>query len=102
MRLTMWHYIVVICLLRNSFRLVKLWESGLTYFWGNIAIGKNKATECFQKKRQKSSAQQVPIRLTDLTSAFLILGIGLGLAIIAFVHELIKSKIHSRTKLSMI
>ncbi|EFX60288.1 hypothetical protein DAPPUDRAFT_278228, partial [Daphnia pulex] len=47
--------------------LVKLWESGLTYFWANIAIGKDKATECFENKRQRSSAQQVPIRLVDLT-----------------------------------
>ena len=80
----------------NVYRLVKLWDSGLTYFWANKAIGKDKATECFDTKRQKNSAKQVAIRLVDLTSAFLILGIGLGLATISFLQELIKSKFHHR------
>ncbi|XP_032779707.2 ionotropic receptor 93a isoform X1 [Daphnia magna] len=72
--------------------LIKLWESGITRFWTNSAIGLAKAAECFDSRRQKSSARQVPIRLYDLTSAFLILGIGLGLAILCFLIELIKSK----------
>lgn len=50
-----------------------------------------RAAECFDGKRQKSEAQQVSIRLADLTSAFVILGIGLGLAILCFSLEQIKS-----------
>ncbi|KZS20158.1 Uncharacterized protein APZ42_013153 [Daphnia magna] len=68
-----------------------LWETGLISFWGNRAIGVARAAECFDGKRQKSKAQQVSIRLADLTSAFVILGIGLGLAILCFSLEQIKS-----------
>nr|CAH0105018.1 unnamed protein product [Daphnia galeata] len=76
--------------------LVRLWESGLTRFWSNSAIGLAKAAECFDSKRQKTSVQQVPIRLLDLTSAFLILGIGIGLAIFCFLLELIVSRFQRR------
>lgn len=82
-----------------TYRLVKLWESGLARFWVNTALGLAKAAECFDSKRQKSSARQVPIRLSDLTSAFLILGIGLGLAIFCFLVELIKLNFRRRRQL---
>ena len=48
-----------------------------------------KADKCFEKKQELG--RQVPIRLADLTSAFLILGIGIGLATFAFCIELIRS-----------
>ena len=67
-----------------------LWESGLLRHWMNELIPK--AEKCFAKrstKRKKESARQVPIRLPDLVSAFLILGIGVGLAILCFLLELI-------------
>ena len=63
-----------------------LWESGLLRFW--IKELTPKAEECFAS-RKKESARQVPIRLPVLTSAFLILGIGVGLAILCFLLELI-------------
>jgi len=45
----------------------------------------------FQKKKRQVS-RLIPIQLTDLTSAFLILGIGMGLAILVFLLEIIYSK----------
>ncbi|XP_057374698.1 ionotropic receptor 93a-like isoform X2 [Daphnia carinata] len=78
--------------------LVKLWESGISRFWANNQTGLAKAAECFDSRRQKTSAQQVPIRLYDLTSAFLILGIGLGLAILCFLIELIQSRFRRQTQ----
>ena len=58
------------------------------------------AEECFLK-RKKESARQVPIHLSDLVSAFLILSIGVGLAILSFVLELIyaKFKRHSNVRI---
>ncbi|XP_057374712.1 ionotropic receptor 93a-like [Daphnia carinata] len=71
--------------------IMNLWETGLIFFWGNRAIGVARAGECFDGKRQKSEAKQISIRLADLTSAFVILGIGLGLALLCFSLEQIKS-----------
>ena len=50
-------------------------------------------------KEEKNSAQDVAIKLVDLTGAFLILGVGIGLAILCFLIELIVAKYwtHERT-----
>ena len=45
------------------------------------------------------SAKDVPIKLVDLTGAFLILGIGLGLGILCFLIELIVAKYKHEMKL---
>lgn len=66
-----------------------LWESGHVRSWVRGVIPR--ADECFASNHQKT-AGQVAIRLTDLTSAFLILGIGLGTATIIFLLELIYSQ----------
>lgn len=63
-----------------------LWEYGLVRFWVKEIMPR--AEQCFATRQQKT-ANQKAIRLRDLTSAFLILGIGCGLAILAFVLELI-------------
>ena len=63
-----------------------LWESGLLRFW--IKELTPQAEKCFAK-RKKESARQVPIRLYHLVSAFLILGIGIGLAVLSFLIKLI-------------
>ena len=68
-------------------------ESGLLRFWAKSVIPR--ADECFFTKKQETSARQVPIRLVDLTSAFLILGVGLGLAVLTFLLERIYFKILS-------
>ena len=46
--------------------------------------------KCLNKKQK--AAKEVPIKLADLTSAFLILGIGLGASILCFLIELIVAK----------
>ena len=72
------------------YRLMDLFESGLMNFWVNNLIP-NGADECFASK-QKSTARQVPIRLIDLTSAFVIFGIGVGAVVISFLLEIVNFK----------
>lgn len=66
-----------------------LWESGHVRFWVKDVIPR--ADECFASKNQHT-AGQIAIRLTDLTSAFLILGLGLGLATFVFMLECLSSQ----------
>ena len=67
-----------------------LWESGLMRFWVNNLIPK--AYECFADNKRRV-ARLSPIQLSDLTSAFLILGIGVGLATLSFLLELVFFKL---------
>ena len=53
--------------------------------------------KCLDKKEK--AAKEVPIKLVDLTSAFLILGIGLGLATLCFLIEIIVAKYQKEMKL---
>ena len=46
--------------------------------------------KCFNNNQ--NSAKDVPIKLIDLISAFLILGVGLGCGILCFLLELIVAK----------
>ena len=65
-----------------------MWESGLVDYWTKDVTPK--AENCFATKRpKKESIKLVPIHLYDLTSAFLILGIGIGLATLCFLLELV-------------
>ena len=76
-----------------SFRIMELRENGLLDYYSNQGLyvpGSGGADQCFKKK--KNSAKNVPIKLVDLTSAFFILGIGTGLAILCFLLELIVGK----------
>lgn len=57
-------------------------------FWVRNLPTIPKANECFADEKNRVS-RLVPIRLSDLTSAFLILGIGIGLATLSFLLELI-------------
>ena len=74
-----------------------LWETGLARYWVNELVPK--AYECYHygNKIQKVSTRQVPIHLHDLISAFLILGIGIGLATFSFLLELIYLKFAHRS-----
>lgn len=48
------------------------------------------ASRCYAKdEKLKSSIRQVGIKLEDLTSAFLILGVGNGLGVLVFFIELL-------------
>ena len=64
-----------------------LYASGIVRFWVNHLPTIPRADECFANNKRKVS-RLLPIQLTDLTSAFLILGIGIGLAILSFLLEL--------------
>ena len=76
---------ITVSTLSIFFRLMDLFESGLVRFWVKEFVP-IKATECFSSKQTKS-AHQVPIYLKDLTSAFVILGIGVGLSTLSFTWE---------------
>ncbi|EFX78831.1 hypothetical protein DAPPUDRAFT_104959 [Daphnia pulex] len=63
---------------------MKAWEMGLPPYWMKISI--QQAPKCFNKKRSEA-AKKKPIGMNDLFGAFLILGVGLGLATMAFFME---------------
>jgi len=67
-----------------------LWETGLISYWASSTIPKM-SEQCISGLNKKEAAV-VPIKKVDLTSAFLILGIGIGLAIFAFLLEIIYFK----------
>ncbi len=75
----------------NSFFLLhsfmELWETGLPQYWVKNSIPR--APKCFEKTNLRKSAIPKPIRLNDLAGAFLILGVGVGLATFFFLIEYI-------------
>jgi ionotropic glutamate receptor len=75
---------------------MEVWETGLPTFWVKNAMPQ--ARQCFSKSKKPalSSSRQVPIRLNDLEGAFLILGIGLGLATLVFLLEKISKLLAQR------
>lgn len=73
-----------------------MWEFGLQDYWVNEAFTIPGANVCFAKK--KTSTKVVSIKLVDLTSPFLILGMGLGLALFSFLVEVVVSKYHHEMK----
>ncbi len=66
--------------------MLQVWETGL----GNFGVDQltRGGEQCLTKKRKKS-VRQAGIKLEDLTSAFLMLGVGVGLASICFLIEII-------------
>ena len=77
---------------------MQLWETGLLDKFVNDYFNVPNAEKCFSKK--KSSAKDVPIKLVDLTGAFLILGIGLGAGILCFLIELVVGKFRREMKMA--
>ena len=75
-------------------RLMYLWETGLTRFWIIHLLAS--ADVCFDKKPPKAADKPTPIKLVDLASAFLVLGIGLGLGIICFISEIMQHRLCKR------
>ena len=61
-------------------------------FWVNTQPTIPKADQCFADNKPRIS-RLVPIQLSDLTSAFLILGIGIGLATLSFFLEMVYYKL---------
>nr|CAH0107515.1 unnamed protein product [Daphnia galeata] len=69
-----------------------IYEFSLLRFWIKQLPTIPNADECFANNKRKVVSGPVPIKLTDLTSAFLILGIGIGLATLVFLLETIYAK----------
>lgn len=75
-----------------------LWETGLTRYWVDHLTPK-RADQCFpEKKDPNSSIVTNKIKLQDLTSAFLILGIGIGISVVCFLIEIILSNIKKHSE----
>ncbi|XP_046454961.1 glutamate [NMDA] receptor subunit 1-like isoform X1 [Daphnia pulex] len=70
--------------------LMELWESGLVRLWINNIHSTPKAKQCFADTK-RGVTRVVPIQLSDLISAFFILAIGIGLATLSFLLEIILS-----------
>ena len=68
---------------------MQLWETGLPQLWKKNSMPR--APKCFEKKNLRKPAVRKPIQLNDLKGAFLIFGIGFGLATFAFLVEKIIS-----------
>jgi aminoglycoside N3'-acetyltransferase len=64
---------------------MEVWETGLPSYWVKNAMPP--AQKCFAQSKPLTSSRQIPIRLNDLEGAFLILGIGFGLATFIFLVE---------------
>ena len=75
----------------NELRAMRLWETGLSQVWINELVP-IWAHRCSAKK-PKASTRQAGIKLVDLTSAFLILGIGIGLGSLSFLLEIITARL---------
>jgi glutamate receptor, ionotropic, invertebrate len=63
---------------------MQAWEMGFLPYWMEISI--EQAPKCFTKKRPET-AKKTPIGMEDLFGAFLILGVGSGLATFTFFLE---------------
>ena len=63
-----------------------LWEFGIIGKLNRELFVIPGSEKCFKKQK---AAKEKPIKLVDLTSAFFILGIGLGTSILCFLIELI-------------
>ena len=72
------------------YRILDAYEFGLIDHWIDEALKIPGTDKCFETKPRK--AKDVPIKLVDLTGAFLILGIGLGVSTLSFLLELIVAK----------
>lgn len=72
--------------------MIELWETGLMRYWINNLLLPG-ADKCFDNKPPKSTTS-VPINLVDLSSAFLVFGMGVGLSLLSFVIEISFSKLH--------
>ena len=80
----------------HCYRIQHLWETGLMNHWikNNIPLKELVNVEKCLKK-EKDSAHQKPIKLVDFTSAFFVLTIGAGLALVFFLFELFYFKCQS-------
>ena len=57
-----------------------------------IPCYKPRIDQCLMKNKE-ASARQKPLTLTDMSSAFVILGIGISLSLLVFLLELVYKRI---------
>ena len=84
-----------VCFSTNDKSSIELWETGLPPLWTKNSLPP--APICFAKAKSNTS-NKVPIRLNDLTGPFLLLGIGLSVAIFVFLMEIIFFNFRKLTK----
>lgn len=77
--------------------LVDMFEAGLMFHWVDNLPTIPRADKCFADPKSGVS-RSVPIQLTDVASAFLILGIGTGLGILTFLIEQMYSNFKKRRR----
>jgi len=76
---------------------MEIWEFALLDHWTDETFHVPNAEKCFDIKERKST-KNVANKLVDLTGAFLILCIGLGLAVLCFLLEIIVAKYQREMK----
>lgn len=67
-------------------------DAGIIEHWFSLMTtkyGQQYMTEFFDKNVAKKKTEAVPLKLDNVVGAFYLLGIGLGLAVIAFIFELL-------------
>ena len=80
---------------------MELWETGMSRVWVAADIGK--ADRCFAKKEKASTTiRMVRIKLEDLSSAFLILGIGIGLSLLCFLFEVLANSVMTQKRNNLV
>ena len=79
---------------------MQLWETGFTRYWMEN-LTPSKVDKCFAKNKENSFVVTNKIKLQDLISAFLILGIGIGISILCFLIELIFWNIKKHSEIRM-
>ena len=70
-----------------------LWETGLMDQW--VKQYTRNSEKCILKPVKP---EKVPLKMNELSSIFIILGLGLGLSLIAFTHEVWRFKMKNRVR----
>jgi len=78
---------------------MEMWAFGLIDHWINEACFVPNAERCFAPQRDETLKKAVPIKILDLKSAFLIYSMGIGLAFLVFLLELIIYKYHKKIEM---
>lgn len=82
---------------KTFLRLMNLWETGLPKYWAKEIV-QNAGTKCLNKNEKPKTSSAAGIKLEDLISAFLILGVGIGLALVSFMIELFYGHLTTTTR----
>lgn len=79
---------VFLLLLTNIFssRIQEMYENGILSVLKKKYVATHKVAKCMDRKVQRSN--QTPLTLYDLSSTFILLGLGISLALLSFLVEL--------------